>query len=178
MSKIWKSDFAMKLCCPAYKSDNPDPSKMIIYKQLHELLRLQYRRKMIDDGWCIMESEMRIENGVFVGKIDDVFMGRDGAVVATDYISSLFPTLYKINDAAISAGYLRYVLNTNASARVVFRRGAIDIPDESVEFIWETVNSEGFQRILSLSDDERLKYANPASGVCHYCANKKCKYGQ
>ena len=178
MSKIWKSNFAMKLSCPAYESGEPDPFRTEIYKAQHEQVRLQYRMKMIDDGWHIIESEMQIENGVFKGKIDDVFIGRDGIVAAVDYVSSLIPKMYKLKDAAISAGYLRHELKTDASARVVSRGGVTEIPDELVEATWRTVMSEGFLKILSLSDHERLEYANPASDICIYCANRECKYVQ
>lgn len=175
MGKIWKSNLAMKLSCPAYKPDNPDPYRMEVYKAWHEQLRLQHRMKMLGDGYRIVDAEMPIENSVLKGKIDDVFQGRDGLIVATDYVSSIIPKMYKLKDAAISAGYLRHELDTDASARVVSRGGVTEIPDELVEDTWRTVMSESFLKILSLSDDERLEYANPASGICAYCANKECR---
>jgi hypothetical protein len=176
MSKIWKSNFAMKLSCPAYKSDNPDPYRMEVYKALHEQLRLQYRKKMIDDGWHIIETEMPIENDVVKGKIDDVFQSREGIVTAVDYVSSNVPKMYKLLDTAISAGYLRHELDTDASGRVVSRGGVVtEIPNELIEGTWSTMTSEYFQKILSLSADELLQYANPASGICTYCANKECR---
>lgn len=177
MSKIWKSDLAMKLSCPAYKSDNPDPFRMEVYKAMHEQLRLQYRMKMFGDGYRIMDTEMPIENDVIKGKIDDVFKGKD-RIIATDYVSSIIPKMYKLKDAAISAAFLRHVLNTDATARVVSRGGVTDVPDELVENTWSTIMSKEFLRILGLSDDERRGYANPASGICRYCANKECKFAQ
>jgi hypothetical protein len=178
MSKIWKSNFAMKLCCPAYESDIPDPFRMAVCKAKHEQIRLQYREKVIDDGWRVKESEKSIENSVFKGRIDDVFVSKDGTVTAVDYVSSRFPQTYKLYDVAISAGYLRYELNMYASAMVVSQEEGIQLSDKYVEDTWRTAMSEDFLRILNLSDYERLEYANPASGVCTYCANRQCKYFQ
>lgn len=163
----------MKILCPAYKSDNPDPCKMAVSKALHENCRLQYRIKAIDYGEEIVDSEMVIENNVLKGKIDDVFKTPNGVIVI-DYISSRIPPTYKLIDSAISAGFLRYEYKTDASARVVFYGGVIDVPNGLVEDTWWTLMSEGFLKILSLSDDEQLKYANPASEICIYCANKEC----
>jgi hypothetical protein len=166
----------MKLSCPAYKSGRPDRYRMEIFKAQHEQLRLQYRKKMIDNGWHIIEAEMPIENDVVKGKIDDVFKSRDGKVTAVDYVCSYIPKMYKLKDAAISAGFLRHELDTNASA-IVVSRGVVatEIPDELVEATWSTIMSEQFQEILSLRDDELLEYANPASGICAYCVNKQCQ---
>jgi hypothetical protein len=175
MRKIWKSIFALKLSCPAYESDNPDPFRMVLIRAFHEQIRLQYRMQMVGEGASIKESEKRIENNVFVGKIDDVFEGK-GGIVAVDYVSSFFPRIYKINDVAISAGYLKHELNADASARVVSRCGVTEIPDELIADTWQMAMSEDFLKILNLSSGERLEYANPASGVCNYCANKECKF--
>ena len=65
-----------------------------------------------------------------------------------------------------------------ARAVVVSRGGVTRIPDELVEAIWCTVMSERFQKILSLSNPEKLEYANPASDICIFCANRECKYVQ
>lgn len=176
MSKISKSNLAMKLLCPAYKFGNPDPHRMEIYKTLHEQIRLQYRKKKIDDGYHMIDSEMPIENEVVKGRIDDIIQDRDGRIWATEYVSSIVPKMYKHLDAAIAAGFLTHELDIPASAKVV-SRGAIEheVPDELVEETWEFIMSPRFQEILSLSDDELLEYANPASGICAFCANKECR---
>ena len=72
---------------------------------------------------------------------------------------------------------ITHELDIDASAMVV-SRGAVgtELPDEFVEDTWATVMSEGFQDILSLSDEEILEYANPASGICWYCANAECRW--
>ncbi len=169
----------MKLCCPAYKSDEPNPYRMQIFKAQHEQNRLQYRQKMKNDGWLIIEAELPIENEIVKGKIDDVFQSMDGKVTAVDYVSSTIPKMYKNFDVAMSAGFLRHELDIDASA-IVVSRGAVGtkLPDEFVEDTWATVMSEGFQDILSQSDEELLEYANPASGICWYCANKECRWKQ
>ncbi len=167
----------MKLSCPAYKSDNPDPNQMELYKALHEQLRNQYRKKMFDQGWLIRETEMPIENEVVKGKIDDVFQSKDGRIVtATEYVSSYKPKMYKFFDASISAGWMRHELGIDASARVVSSDGVeTEISNELIEGTWSRMMSEDFQEILSLSPNELLQYANPASGICNYCANIECQ---
>lgn len=166
----------MKLSCPAFKSDKPDPCRMEVYKAKHEQLRLQHRIQMLSDGWRIVGSEVPIENAMVIGKIDDVFQDTDGRIVATDYVSSKFARMYKLFDAAISAALLRYEQNTYASANVVSGGGIIThIPDDFVDGTWDTMMSRGFQKILHLCDHELLEYANPASGICTYCANKDCR---
>jgi hypothetical protein len=125
------------------------------------------------------KGEMPIENDVVIGRIDDVFESKDGIVTADEYVSSGIPKPYKLQDAAISAGFLRHEKDIYASARVVSRGGFVtEIPDEFVEDTWSRIMSKKFQEILSLSDDKLLEYANPASGICMYCANKECKYVQ
>jgi hypothetical protein len=175
MSKIWKSKLAMKLSCPAYKSDAPDPCRMEVFKALHELTRLQHRISMKREGFRIVETEMWIENEELIGRIDDVVQDRDGRIIAIDYVSSPLPKMYKLADAAISAAFLRHVLGTDASGRVATPLGVTDVPDALGEIAWSTIMSEEFQEILSLSGDELLEYANPASGICGYCANEECR---
>ena len=131
---------------------------------------------MIDKGWQIRETEMPIENEVVKGKIDDVFQSKDGRIVtATEYVSSWKPKMYKFFDASISAGWMRHKLGIYASAIVVSRGGVeTEISNELIEGTWSRMMSEDFQEILSLSADEVLQYANPASGICTYCANIEC----
>jgi hypothetical protein len=167
----------MKLCCLAYKSDKPDPYRMQIFKALHEQIRLQYRQKMKNEGYFIIETEMPIENRVVIGKIDAVFQSMGGEVIVVDYVSSTIPKMYKHLDAAISAGFCRHELDIDASARVVSRGGVeTDLPDELIEDTWAMTMSEDFQDTLSLSDAELLEYANPASDICWYCANNECRW--
>ena len=176
MSKIWKSRFAMKLLCPAYKSDKPDPRRMEVFKALHEQVRLQHRMKMKTDGWRLLDSEVPIENDWLIGRIDDVFQSIDGEVSADEYVSSSVPAMYKYLDAAISACCLRDYYDIDVSASVVPRGGeATRVPEALIQAVRSMMMSEEFQRIFGLSDDELLEYANPASGICTYCANRECR---
>jgi len=166
----------MKLLCPAYRSDNPDPRRMEAIRALHEQVRLQHRMRMKANGCRLLDSEVPIENGCLRGKADDVFQNEDGEVVAVEYVSSFVPSMYKYYDAAISACCLRDDYDIDVSAWVVSRGGQeSEVPETLIQTVRSMIMSEDFQKILNLGDDDLLEYANPASGICTYCANNECR---
>ena len=177
MSKIWKSRLAMNLLCPAYISDKPDPIRMELCKALHEQVRLQARLKMKVDGWCLLDSEVQIETECLKGKTDDIYEDANGDLAAVEYVSSAVPNAYKYYDAAISACCLRDYYGVNVSAWVVPRGGAkCKVPETLIQSVRLRIKSEEFYRVLCLSDNERLEFANPASGICAYLAHGSCRW--
>ena len=136
---------------------------------------MDYRLKMSDLGWKLRDSEVPIETAIFKGRIDDVMENPD-AIIAVDYVSSPFARAEKLNDAAISAGFLRYVMGIDASAVVVSRDGITEIPDYLIEEIWRMI--ENVPKLLEMGENRLLDFANPASGFCRYCANSQCGKNQ
>lgn len=96
--KIWKSILAKLILCPAFQPQRAySPSRMEMYRVEHEQIRLQYRMKMISEGWRVTYCEMPLENDIMKGRIDDIIEKSD-CILAVEYSSSSSPRGGKLLD--------------------------------------------------------------------------------
>jgi len=77
--------------------------------------------KMIGNGWHILDTEMRIENGVVKGKIDYVFKGRDIACIRIGVTSRTKGSIVT-NHQMVSP-----TINTTKASEEKARLGQLDI---------------------------------------------------
>jgi hypothetical protein len=89
-----------------------------------------------------------------------------------EYVSSIYPDIFKLVDAGISGAHFRFELGEDVKTAVVSRGGITEVPDFLVETIRETI--ESYTYIQDLDEEALIEYANPASGFCNYCSNDLC----
>jgi len=170
--KIWKSLLAKKLVCPAYRPARADPSRMEVFRAMHEQIRLEYRIKMKSLGWQLLDSGVPIENSLFKGRIDDLFTN-GSKVLVVEYVSSLFPRADKLYDTALSTAFLRFENGVDAEGAVFSREEITQVPNFLIDQTWKMVKS--LPKLLNLNNEGLLEFANPESGLCSYCDNGQCK---
>ena len=142
---------------------------MIYYTAAHELLRLHYRIWALENGWQLVCYEKLVESPYFVGYTDDIFRLHETMMV-TEYSKGRLK-LHKVYDAALSAGYVRFVEGTEVEAELVTEQGVVNIQGSFIEHTWDVAENLG---ALMEQEDNGLLGIARACYLCPYCTNREC----